>query len=362
MQTLDYNAIALKLDEWLERMDAPRKTKTGETKQCGRGWEGTNPPGCTRAKKGEAKGKSTAKSKPKSAIEGLDRLKSSLNEAKPKPGGAVTTETKARQSKKTKPESSQVATVKDDIESLRKSYKPAQYGGNIASDIGNMTYSYADEINSSGKPSTARVKAFKNGETNWNPAIVTLKKSSVGSGEESTAIGERSNKDVQSAMQAGKNARLTTIGIPDNPKDIAVAKALDVPDTTKLVAGKFDRDKKGDLTSNVGDYYHSYADEITGYKGKGHNASDAEVEAAAKLMLKNNTRNWVPVLIKKTGKDKFEVVGNHFAYDVAKKAGIDRIWTIEVPSDSKAVPQKPKSTKKTDSKPVKSLLDFVRGL
>ncbi len=62
--------------------------------------------------------------------------------------------------------------------------------------------------------------------------------------------------------------------------------------------------------------------------GEGIEISEFLVESAAKLLIQSGKRNWVPVIVKEIGKDRYEVIGNSFIYAVAEAAGLERVWCI----------------------------------
>ncbi|MEB3213549.1 MAG: Rho termination factor N-terminal domain-containing protein [Leptolyngbyaceae bacterium] len=78
--------------------------------------------------------------------------------------------------------------------------------------------------------------------------------------------------------------------------------------------------------SNVGNLMHLYLDEID--PGKGSTAPDFLVRATAHTLNQNGDRNWVPVIVKETGEDQYEVIGNSFIYAVAEEAGLEKVWCI----------------------------------
>ena len=49
------------------------------------------------------------------------------------------------------------------------------------------------------------------------------------------------------------------------------------------------------------------------------NEPDFLVNAAAQVLKKYGGKNWVPIIIKDIGDDKYEVIGNSFVYAVAQK-------------------------------------------
>ena len=63
--------------------------------------------------------------------------------------------------------------------------------------------------------------------------------------------------------------------------------------------------------------------------GDPHSETEAMLNEAAKL-IKLAGRNWVLVPVQRTTDYEYEVVGNSFIYEAAKKAGIKDLWTILV--------------------------------
>jgi len=78
--------------------------------------------------------------------------------------------------------------------------------------------------------------------------------------------------------------------------------------------------------SDVGHLMHLYLDEID--PGKGTQAPEFLIQATAHLLNQKGERNWLPVIVKETGEDSYEVIGNIFAFAVAEAAGLDRVWCI----------------------------------
>ncbi|MEH2151855.1 Rho termination factor N-terminal domain-containing protein [Nostoc sp.] len=78
--------------------------------------------------------------------------------------------------------------------------------------------------------------------------------------------------------------------------------------------------------SNIGNLMHLYLDEID--PGEGTNAPEFLIKASAHLLNQKGCRNWIPVIVKETGKDKYQVIGNSFIYAIVEEAGLDRIWCI----------------------------------
>jgi hypothetical protein len=78
--------------------------------------------------------------------------------------------------------------------------------------------------------------------------------------------------------------------------------------------------------NDIGNLMHLYLDEIE--PDEGTNAPEFLIKASANLLNQNGRRNWIPVIVKEIGEDKYQVIGNSFIYAVAEEAGLDRVWCI----------------------------------
>lgn len=78
--------------------------------------------------------------------------------------------------------------------------------------------------------------------------------------------------------------------------------------------------------TDVGNLMHLYLDEVE--PGEGTNAPEFLVKATAHELNQKGGRNWIPVIVRQTGEDKYEVIGNSFIYAVAAEAGLERVWCI----------------------------------
>lgn len=58
-------------------------------------------------------------------------------------------------------------------------------------------------------------------------------------------------------------------------------------------------------------------------------AHDFLIQEASNL-LRTTQRNWLPVIVKETGVDQYEVVANAFVYEAASEAGLEKLWCILV--------------------------------
>ncbi|MBD1925146.1 Rho termination factor N-terminal domain-containing protein [Trichocoleus sp. FACHB-90] len=84
--------------------------------------------------------------------------------------------------------------------------------------------------------------------------------------------------------------------------------------------------------TDIGNLMHLYMDQIQA--GEGTDAPEFLITATAKNLNKFGGRNWVPVIVKETGEDQYEVIGNSFIYAVAEEAGLEKVWCIIAdPSD-----------------------------
>lgn len=80
------------------------------------------------------------------------------------------------------------------------------------------------------------------------------------------------------------------------------------------------------ILTNVGNLMYLYLDEIEVIQPI--DAPEFLIQATAKLLDTCGGRNWVPVIVREIGKDKYEVIGNSFVYAVAEAAGLERVWCI----------------------------------
>jgi hypothetical protein len=78
--------------------------------------------------------------------------------------------------------------------------------------------------------------------------------------------------------------------------------------------------------TEVGNLMHIYLDEIT--PGYGTTQPDFLIQASANLLNDRGGRNWVPVIVRKTDKNRYELIGNAFVYAIAEAAGLERVWCI----------------------------------
>lgn len=119
------------------------------------------------------------------------------------------------------------------------------------------------------------------------------------------------------------------------------------------------------MLSNVNTLIALYTDEIT---AQGHEYSQEQIDEAA-AAIKAAGRNWNPVIVKESGDNQYEVIGNELVLQATIAAGLERVWVI-IADDSaetaasaeagnvkpaKKAAKKPQPTKKAATKPAKSL-------
>ncbi|MFK8182511.1 MAG: Rho termination factor N-terminal domain-containing protein [Phormidesmis sp.] len=66
-------------------------------------------------------------------------------------------------------------------------------------------------------------------------------------------------------------------------------------------------------------------DEIS--PGEPTEVHDFLIQESARLLRKSQ-RNWVPLIVKETQPDQYEVIGNTYIYEAISEAGLDRAWCI----------------------------------
>jgi hypothetical protein len=58
------------------------------------------------------------------------------------------------------------------------------------------------------------------------------------------------------------------------------------------------------------------------------NMSEFLLKATANILKEKGGRNWIPVIVKDIGQDRYQVISNYFVYAVAEQAGLERVWCI----------------------------------
>lgn len=305
------------------RFDA--NCKPGKTIQCGNVCR--KPENCKQKPQSQAKEPSatTKKSRnctPGKTIECGNVCRKPENCKEPQLQANAKKEANSSSSKRSAPSKSKT-TIDDQLGELRKKYKEKKFTQTLR-DVGTEMYLSPKSISVSSKTTDSKLtSAFKSGQNNWSPAFV------VEAGEdEYKSIGNHSDRVINSAA-AAKTRVFTTI-LPNDANQIDIAEKMqEYPDNEN---SSYMKKMSSGGMRDVGQVMNIYDADISppSSKSKKHNATQQEVDALAKKILETNGKNWVPVIVKQTGEDKYEVVGNHFAYDVMKRAGTGRMWATVV--------------------------------
>ena len=80
------------------------------------------------------------------------------------------------------------------------------------------------------------------------------------------------------------------------------------------------------ISNIIGSLMHLYIDEID--PGDATDAPEFLIKASANILKQKGGRNWIPVIVKETGEDRYQVISNSFVYAVAQEAGLERVWCI----------------------------------
>lgn len=88
---------------------------------------------------------------------------------------------------------------------------------------------------------------------------------------------------------------------------------------------------------DIGKLMHLPLDEIA--SGEQFSESEFIITAAAEAVCQTGGRNWIPVIVKETGKNQYQVISNHFVYAVAQKAALERVWCIVIEPEPTSIEQ-----------------------
>lgn len=79
-------------------------------------------------------------------------------------------------------------------------------------------------------------------------------------------------------------------------------------------------------SNSIGSLMHLPINEID--PGDRTNIPEFLLKATANILKEKGGRNWIPVIVKDIGEDRYQVIGNSFVYAVAEQAGLERVWCI----------------------------------
>jgi hypothetical protein len=80
------------------------------------------------------------------------------------------------------------------------------------------------------------------------------------------------------------------------------------------------------MRQQVGSLMYLYLEELE--LSEPVETSEFLIYGAAQAINKADNRNWLPIIVKQTGEDQYQVIGNTFTYAVAEKAGLEKVWCI----------------------------------
>lgn len=224
---------------------------------------------------------------------------------------------------------SEAALAKAKAEFARKG--PKNFDATDFNDVGSLKLAQIEQLLGSTKKATPeQIETLAKG----NLLVTYATASSNGANDTYNVVARGEFLD---AAKRNKNDRAWILGIPEDPKQIALTKKLaEVPD--KPPTGKLNKDDLpegnrkgvGYAFSSEGKLMYLPGEDIKNVDKVSHGRSKEEVEMAAAELLKAGGRGWVPVYVQETSEYNYKVVGNSFAHDVYKAAGIDRQWSIVV--------------------------------
>ncbi|NEQ67935.1 MAG: Rho termination factor [Symploca sp. SIO2D2] len=80
-------------------------------------------------------------------------------------------------------------------------------------------------------------------------------------------------------------------------------------------------------SSDIGLLRYLYFEDIE--PGEPTDAPEFLINATAELLSKTDDgRNWIPLVVKETAREKYKVIGNSFIYAVAEEAGLEKVWCV----------------------------------
>lgn len=88
------------------------------------------------------------------------------------------------------------------------------------------------------------------------------------------------------------------------------------------------------MKQEIGALLHLYLEEIQA--GEPTEVHEFLIQSAAKAINEANDRNWIPLIVKQTGAEEYQVIANNFIFAAAQEAGLNKVWCI-VADDSTVV-------------------------
>lgn len=211
------------------------------------------------------------------------------------------------------------------IDQLRRAYAPKAFdkGGSSFSSVGELIERWDDKVKSDQPSEESYAKRFDGKESAQTPVIVVKKDGEL------QAVGKQSKTLAASASASTQDVKVLTYEIENDPKQIAIAEKLQIPDLSGPMFGqsllRFEKLKM----SEAGELLEIRASNIEFVSGKKHEGTEAQVLSAAKDLLQSQKLNNVPLMVEKVG-ESYRVLGNHFVGDVVQRADLDKVLAIVV--------------------------------
>lgn len=73
--------------------------------------------------------------------------------------------------------------------------------------------------------------------------------------------------------------------------------------------------------------------------GEKFTTSDFILSGAVEAVLQAGGRNWLPLIVKEIAEYQYQAVSNYLVYEVAKKAGLQRVWCIVIDTKPETIEQ-----------------------
>lgn len=206
---------------------------------------------------------------------------------------------------------------------MQKKQPKRKSGQMTYTDVGTLKYTYSDEmsIKNPKKFNEAKLneaaELIKKAGFNYDPVIVRQKNDDL-TQSSYEVIG---NAFIYEAAKRAGIERINTVIGDEKAERNLKASRDDEPDT--LTTGPKSNPSRN-FVSDIGSLKYTYLDEID---VKPQKVNSKKVAEAAKR-FKEEGRNWEPVILKETGPDRYEIIGNAHLYEAAKQAGFERLWTV----------------------------------
>lgn len=191
-------------------------------------------------------------------------------------------------------------------------------GENGLNQIGSLFSNYVEDISTNARPDAQMVAAFNRGEINQVPAFV------VADGRGGFRPVDSSSASIVASAAAAGLQRLNTVEVRSSDTSLI--------NTTMAANGRPQFGRVARNTSSLsenGRMALSYASDISLGSSR-VTASQSQIDAAARAVRSGGGRSIVPIPVRRTGEDRYEIAGgNANQLAVANRAGV-RPWIYVV--------------------------------